>query len=228
MAKRIRITTTSHAILGLLAVEPGTAYDLTKRMTRNYHFIWPRAESKLFEEVKRLQAAGLASAHAGATGQRRHTRYAITAAGRRALHAWVPTPSAEPLLEFEALLKIAYADFAGKRALERQLAAIEAHAGQMRGFGEAIARSLLAGEPWRRSGTQSLLWRFLWDHYGAMEAWAAWARAEVRAWKSTAQSDTPSPRALAVLRRAIRPADRRRGGRARRRRRSAPPGGRTG
>ncbi len=204
MKPAIRITATSHAILGLLAVEPGTAYQLTKRMTRNYHFIWPRAESKLFEEVKRLVKAGLAAAKRGKTGRRPHTVYRITPAGRRALAAWVPTPSAEPLLEFEALLKVAYADFAGVDALLAQLAAVEAHGVAMRAMGEQIARSLLNGERWRRSNTQVLLWRFLWDHYGAMADWAAWARGQVVKWSDTCDSPEQHRRALELLRDALR------------------------
>jgi PadR family transcriptional regulator, regulatory protein AphA len=203
MPKPIRITATSHAILGLLAVEEGTAYQLIKRMTRNYHFIWPRAESKLFEEVKRLVAARLASAHKGKTGRRRHTLYRITPTGRAALRKWVPTPSAEPLLEFEAALKVSYADFASKDALLGQLAAVEAHALGMRAMGERIARALLAGEPWRRSGTQVLMWRFLWDHYGAMAGWAAWARDEVVKWSDTRDAPDKHRQALAALAQAI-------------------------
>ena len=42
------LTTTSHAVLGLLAVRPRSAYDLVRQIKRsNIRLIWPRAESKL-------------------------------------------------------------------------------------------------------------------------------------------------------------------------------------
>lgn len=204
MEKPNRIGTTGHAILGLLAVEPGTAYQLTRRMTRNYRYVWPRAQSKLFVEVKKLVAAGLASAHPGTTGKRPHVTYKITAAGRRALERWVPTESAEPSQEFEALLKITYGDFAGPEQLLSQLHAIEQHARAMRAVGRSIAQSLLDGEPWRRAQLQSLVWRWLWDHYGAMARWAAWAQDEVRTWRDTGESAAKTKRALVILAEAIR------------------------
>ena len=48
------LSTTSFAILGLLAVHPWATYDLAKLMRRSLHFFWPRAESNLYAEPKRL------------------------------------------------------------------------------------------------------------------------------------------------------------------------------
>jgi PadR family transcriptional regulator, regulatory protein AphA len=201
MKQAPRIGTTGCAILGLLAVEPGSAYDLTQRMTRNYRFVWPRAESKLFEEIKRLAKLGLVRGERGFTGRRRRTLYRITAAGRRALRRWLPEPPQPPSLSFEALLKVAYADFADRRALLATLAAVEAHAQSMLDFGDAIAREILA-DGWsmpERAHLQTLSWRFLWDHYTAMRDWAAWARREVRAWKATRGSESLRRRADRIL-----------------------------
>ncbi len=41
-------TTTSYAILGLLAIRPWATYDLAKLMRRSLQFFWPRAESNLY------------------------------------------------------------------------------------------------------------------------------------------------------------------------------------
>ena len=54
-----QLTTTSYAILGLLAVKPWATYDLAKQLQRSLHFFWPRAESNLYAEPKRLVEAGL-------------------------------------------------------------------------------------------------------------------------------------------------------------------------
>ena len=56
------LTTTSYAILGLLAVRPWTTYELAQQMHRALGQFWPRAESKLYEEPKKLVAHGLARA----------------------------------------------------------------------------------------------------------------------------------------------------------------------
>ena len=90
------LTTTSYAILGLLAVKPWTTYELAQQMRRALGQFWPRAESKLYEEPKKLVAHGLARATKETTGKRPRTVYSITAKGRRAMAAWVPQPGAGP------------------------------------------------------------------------------------------------------------------------------------
>src|SRR5262249_52335144 len=157
-----RLGTTGFAILGLLAESPGTAYDLTKRMERSYRFYWPRAESKLYEEVKKLVTAGMASATAGHTGKRPKTSYRITAAGRRALQAWVVQPAAGPSLSFEALVKVKFADFGSKDALLRQLRAVQDEAERMLAYGAQLGELSVDAdaEPVADEHTNVFVWRF--------------------------------------------------------------------
>ena len=84
------LTTTSFAILGLLAVQPWATYDLAKLMRRLLHFFWPRAESNLYAEPKRLVAAGLAEAREEWNGDRRRTVYSITDPPIKALRKVIP------------------------------------------------------------------------------------------------------------------------------------------
>src|SRR3954470_20471000 len=95
------LTTTSYAILGLLAIKPWTTYELAQQMGRALGQFWPRAESKLYEEPKKLVAHGLARASKETVGKRARTVYTITPKGRKALAAWVPKPGAGPSVEFE-------------------------------------------------------------------------------------------------------------------------------
>jgi DNA-binding PadR family transcriptional regulator len=97
-------------VLGLLALRDWTTYELAKQMHRSLHWFWPRAERKLYDEPKRLVADGLATASAEATGKRPKTVYSITPAGRSALSDWLDEPSATPALEFEAMVKVFFAD----------------------------------------------------------------------------------------------------------------------
>ena len=79
------LTTTTYAILGQLAWGEATTYELVKAMGRNLRFVWPRAESRIYAEAKRLVDAGLVSARKERTGRRPRTVYAITDEGRAAL-----------------------------------------------------------------------------------------------------------------------------------------------
>jgi DNA-binding PadR family transcriptional regulator len=116
------LTTTSYAILGHLALQPWTMYDLARQMQRNVHFYFPRVESQIYAEPKKLVAAGLAAAMTEMTGRRARTVYSITPAGRRVLAEWLATPlSKGPLLEFEAVLRVMLAPFGTDDDLARTL-----------------------------------------------------------------------------------------------------------
>ena len=104
------LTTTSYAILGLLALKPWTTYELTQQMDRSLGRYWPRAQSKLYEEPKKLVVHGLARATDDPVGQRSRTVYTITAKGRRALAGWLEDPGAGPVIEFEQLVKVFFSD----------------------------------------------------------------------------------------------------------------------
>jgi PadR family transcriptional regulator, regulatory protein AphA len=106
------LTTTSYAILGHLAMQPWTMYDLAAQMRRNVHFFFPRVESQVYAEPKRLIAAGLANAATEMTGRRARTVYSITPAGRKELSRWLKEPVARgPLLEFETMLRVLLSPF---------------------------------------------------------------------------------------------------------------------
>src|SRR3954451_25028815 len=106
-----RLTTTSFALLCLLGVRPWSSYELTRQMDRSLGRMWPRAASKLYEEPKKLVTHGYARARTEQAGARTRTVYEITAAGRRALGDWMSTPGAGPVLEFEGLLKVGFAEY---------------------------------------------------------------------------------------------------------------------
>ena len=116
-----RLTTTSYAILGLLAVQPWTAYELTRQMRRSMHYLLPKSESLLYTEPKKLVDAGLARVTHQRRGDRTRAKYRITAAGRRALRAWLDTEPAAPLFEIEAMLRVTFADQGTPEQLVRAL-----------------------------------------------------------------------------------------------------------
>ena len=108
-------STTSYAILGYLAIRPWTAYELTKQMGSSVHHFWPRAESGIYREMKRLVAAGFAASSDEQLGRRRRARYEITDDGRGALRVWLGEPRSDGFLESEALVRVFFSDFGTKR-----------------------------------------------------------------------------------------------------------------
>ena len=116
------LTTTSYAVLGVLAIRPWATYDLAKQLRRSLHYFWPRAESNLYAEPKRLVEAGLADAREEWNGDRKRTVYSITDEGRAVFTQWLATPPAPQRLESEAYLRILFGNSGTKADL---LAAIQ-------------------------------------------------------------------------------------------------------
>lgn len=182
------LTTTSYAVLGLLAIRPWTTYELARQMERSLRNFWPRAERRIYDEPKALVARGLARARAEFTGRRRRTVYSITPKGRRALREWLEEPGAGPELEFEALLKVFLAEHGTKEALLRNIRAARAWAEEEVGRGAAFMREYLeTGGPFpERLHLITLMVRFLGVEYGtAVLRWARWAEEEVARWPDT-------------------------------------------
>lgn len=178
------MTTTSYAILGLLAVKPWTTHELVQQVDRSLRRMWPRTRSKLYEEPKKLVAHGLARATDDSVGRRRRTRYTITAQGRLALAAWLQEPGDGPILEFEQLLKISFADSGSKADIVANLAATRAWVIDENEENLAAARAYLEGHSAfpERAALNQLAGRFLTDFYVMVAHWADWASQLVDAW----------------------------------------------
>ena len=125
------LPTTGYAVLGLLAVRPWTTYELAKQVQRSLGWFWPRAERKLYDVPPDLVARGLATVTEGHTGRRARSVYRITPAGRRALRRWLGLPPQPPTLEFEAMVKVFFADGGSLEDLHRTLESV-AHAAEER------------------------------------------------------------------------------------------------
>src|SRR5260370_25280784 len=102
-----RTATTGNALLGLLALRrEWSTWELTTQLRRNMRFVWPRAESRIFDEAKALVVKGLARNRQSFTGQRARTTYEISASGRQTLQSWLGTPPKATALECEPLLRV--------------------------------------------------------------------------------------------------------------------------
>jgi PadR family transcriptional regulator, regulatory protein AphA len=184
-----RSTTSTYALLGLLALRSWSAYELAQQATRSLRYAHPRTESHLYEEAKRLFALGWATSHTEHHGRRPRTVYEITDDGRAALRDWFATPPRDPQLDFEALLRLLFADQTDKATLDRCLA--ETAESARRRIDDALERLLrpyVTDErvpfPERRH-IAALVAAFVADYLRLIERWSEFAREEIRDWPRT-------------------------------------------
>lgn len=185
------MTTTSYALLGLLALRPWTTYELAQQVRRSLNWFWPRAERKLYDEPKRLVGAGFATAREEFTGRRKRTVYEITDAGRAALADWLREPSTPPSVENEAMVRVFFADSGDLDALQ---ATIDGMADGARARLAELS-AMEAGDypfPERRHLT-AIAMRLQQEQEQTMLRWTAWARAEVARWEAVDEPGVTYP-----------------------------------
>lgn len=201
-----RLTTTSYAILGLLAIRDWSAYDLTGYMrTSAVRACWPRTESRLYQEPKNLVAHGLARASTQRTGDRKRTVYRITGKGRRALRAWHDEAVGAPQIQDEMLLRL----FLGDEATVLQLRAtircgianLHAQVGRILEFAPQVAE----GEALfpERLHFSALAARYTIGLLRTRLDYLRWADDWLASWDDTALDDGKRERATAELAEAL-------------------------
>jgi DNA-binding PadR family transcriptional regulator len=195
------LTTTSYAILGLLSVRSWSTYELAEQMRRALGFFWPRAESGIYREPRKLEEHGLVRSTVELVGQRPRTRYTITAKGRRALAQWVPTEGDGPVIEFEQLVKVFFAEQATKADLLRTLAGVREWVEDHAASAPGIPREYLEG---RGNYPERLPWlilvgKFLDDIEQTVDRWAAWATELVESWPDDLSRAQPDHDALVTM-----------------------------
>jgi DNA-binding PadR family transcriptional regulator len=185
-------STTSYAILGLLALRDWTTYELAKQVQRSLDWFWPRAERKLYDEPKRLAAAGLAAGTREMTGSRPRTVYTVTSRGRRALRRWLDEPPAPPSLEFEGMVKVFFADSGTLEQLRTTLTLIaETSDARLVELQEKVDQNRSGDVPFReRLPINSLGLRFHLDHERSIGDWARWALQQTSLWNSPTDPGT--------------------------------------
>jgi DNA-binding PadR family transcriptional regulator len=139
----VNLTPTSAIVLGLLElIGEGTPYDLKQAVGMTVGHFWTFQHAQLYTETERLAKAGLLRVDREEGGRRRK-RYALTAAGRRALKAWRAEPAAEVAeLRDLGILKL----FLGADPKSLGEAQLEAHKAKLREY-EEIRKIDIGAEP---------------------------------------------------------------------------------
>jgi PadR family transcriptional regulator, regulatory protein AphA len=203
------LTTTSFAILGLLALQPWTTYELAKQVEVSLANFWPRAERKLYEEPKKLVAHGLADMTRETVGRRPRTVYRITTAGREALRTWLGEPGAMAELEFETLVKVFFAEQGTRQQLIRNLELILADAEQRQRVDAQWAAYLLAtgGRFAERQAIIALVGSLQAEINRTVAAWARRGLDTVADWPNDLRTAAPPREILAEIAAAAGPVE---------------------
>ena len=153
-------------------------------MDRTVSWFWPRAASMIYEEPKKLVAEGLATSQVTFTGKRRSTLYEITDAGRASLRDWLDAPAAGMRMEFEAMLKVAFADAGDVSQLRAAVREILVDAETR--LAEVLDRSTqyaTTGGPFPdRLPIAAITGKLLMSQYEAVVQWARWAEDATDQW----------------------------------------------
>ncbi|WP_395151759.1 PadR family transcriptional regulator [Ilumatobacter sp.] len=182
-----RLTTSSFAVLGLLAIRPWAGYELTQQATRSLRFAWPKSERLLYAEPKKLVEHGLATSLQESVGERNRTVYTITADGKAALTAWLATAPAPPVLEAEALLRLLFAENGSVDDLTAALDQMATEAAQMYEQVVTINGDYLDGNhPFpERTHLSVLFATFQLELFDLIVKWVDFAKAEIATWPRT-------------------------------------------
>lgn len=209
----MNLTTTSYAVLGHLALQPWTMYDLAQQMRSNVHFFFSRAESQVYAEPKKLVARGLATATREMTGRRARTVYAITDAGRREFDRWLAEPlSAKgPNIEFEALLRVFLSPLGKREDLLEALGQVRSNLGEMFEAADRVGGAYLEGSAAFQHHvlSRSMVYDFLVSFAEFADEWAERSAERVRRWPTQSEAERLDE-AMAIFREKPSPARRRR------------------
>jgi PadR family transcriptional regulator, regulatory protein AphA len=119
----MELSATGRVILGMVALEPRSGYDIKQVVDHSTRFFWAASYGQIYPELKRLAAEGLIEPAGESEGGRRRTAYRITDAGREALAEWIRRPELVNEMRDEGLLKVFFAGLVGR---EDAIAVLEA------------------------------------------------------------------------------------------------------
>ncbi|MGH2720880.1 MAG: PadR family transcriptional regulator [Actinomycetota bacterium] len=195
-----QLTTTSYAVLAQLALRPWSTYELARQRVRYFRYVWPRAESAIYREVKRLASMRLIATKREYVGKRARTVYSITEPGRQILRGWLATPVSPFAMEFEAMIRLFVAPLGTKDQIVATLEQVRTDAQEMLRFGGAVKQEFLEGQAALQDQTyiRALAVDFFVSLLNTVDSWAERTLAEIKGWKDLSPNGK-SDRALQIF-----------------------------
>jgi PadR family transcriptional regulator AphA len=129
-----------HSVLGLLALQPATGYELLQKFDNSLSHAWHASHSQIYPELARLSEEGLAEIVG--EGPRRSKTYAITSAGREELRRWLmetePVRTSRNETAVRAFLVPLLPPEQQRPIWERELAYAEANVAELEGYASVV------------------------------------------------------------------------------------------
>jgi PadR family transcriptional regulator AphA len=168
----------THAVLGLLAVEPASGYELTKAFEQDLgRYAWQAGHTSIYPELARRAERGLVEVTH--EGPRRSRIYAVTDEGRAELRRWLMTWPQQERVRNEHVLRmflLSALEPPDALFLLEQIAERTAHsAAELQQVRDAHGDEPLHG----REGFGQLAAEFGLRQYSAVWDWAQWAIARL-------------------------------------------------
>jgi DNA-binding PadR family transcriptional regulator len=168
-----------YALLGLLADEPASGYELTRKFERVLQrYAWHARNSQIYPELRQLATDGLVSVID--QGPRRRQTYAITRAGREELRQWMRNPPDVFLVRNEFVLRLfllaALAPGEARTLLDRIAADSAAALADLR---EQVDRFDATAHPGAPLPLNRLVAEYGLRSFTTLSDWALWAQEHI-------------------------------------------------
>jgi DNA-binding PadR family transcriptional regulator len=142
-----------HALLGLLAEQPASGWDLTHRFDEVLGSVWPAGHPQIYGELRKLEQEGLIEVDA--EGPRRRKAYRVTEPGLNAVRHWLTTVEVDHTMRLEPLLRSVFFWLMTPEQLSEHLDREASHyasvAAMYRGIADAKDRGEYGDSPQTRS-----------------------------------------------------------------------------
>lgn len=164
----------TQALLGLLAVEPATGWELTSEFERDLgRWAWQAGHTSIYPELIRMTERGLIEVtHEGA---RRSRTYAVTEKGREELRQWLLGPLGQGVVRNEGVLRMFLLEALEPEeqiaALRKVMEFTSRNASDLRQIRERHDEEAPQG----RDALGQLAAEFGLRQYEAMHDWALWS-----------------------------------------------------
>ena len=165
------LSPTARVILGLLRLGPHTGYEIKQTCDRSTRFFWGASYGQIYPELRRLERAGLVTAHEEPRGGVRRRVYRITREGAAAVQGWLAEPEEDFELRDEGLLKLFFGSGVDASQLlelvrrrRRWYADVATH---FRGIGDELGELSPPTDEVLRYGIELMEWNAEW--FGRLE-----------------------------------------------------------
>jgi DNA-binding PadR family transcriptional regulator len=164
-------------LLGLLAEQPASGWDLSRRFDEVLGSVWPAGHPQIYGELRRLEQDVLIEIES--EGPRGRKAYRVTDAGLAAVREWLAFAEVDHTMRLEPLLRSVFFWLMTPEQLDTHLAAEATFYESLASTYRAIADAKDHGDFGDSPQTRSL--RIAAEAGArlneALEAWALWARA---------------------------------------------------